>query len=540
MTTTDVEAMAPPEASPTAYLRPLALTAIALAVGLAFEVLFFGHPLGINFPLWATLSVAALLGAAVWQGVSPSWQGLPLAIPLLFFAWMAWLRAEPLTLVVNVVFTLALFTIWVRAFRDERLIRFGWVDFAVALAWVPLEAWLRPWGALGESWRRLGGERGTRGRGLAILRGLLLAIPILLVFVALLSSADLVFGDLVEQSLKWFQLERLPEWIGRGLVIAFATVFSLGSLVIASAPVEERVLIGEEKPLVKPFLGFTEAAVVLGAVDLTFLVFVVIQLTYLFGGEANITATGYTYSEYARRGFGELVAVGVLSLGMIMGLAAVTRREVKGETRWFNGLSAALVGLVGLILLSALRRLLLYENAYGFTRLRTYTHIAIPWMGVLFASFLGLLLIDRLRRFAPAVAAGALGFAATLNLINVDPFILRQNVARYEEDGEVDAAYLAGLSDDAVPALVEYVDGAPAAVREVLLPQLACRRAWLAERENRTGWQSGHRARAVAAMALEALDDELDAYPVKPSEGRGRWTVTVGDEEQICRFDAGP
>jgi len=84
-------------------------------------------------------------------------------------------------------------------------------------------------------------------------------------------------------------------------------------------------------------------------VDVLFVLFVIVQITYLFGGEANVTAAGFTYSEYARRGFGELVAVGVLSLGLIMTLAAVARRESRRQTTTFNALSVSLVILVGVI-----------------------------------------------------------------------------------------------------------------------------------------------------------------------------------------------
>ena len=54
-------------------------------------------------------------------------------------------------------------------------------------------------------------------------------------------------------------------------------------------------------------LGLIEVATLLISVDLLFLVFVWIQFAYLFGGQANITLEGYTYAEYARRGFFELL-----------------------------------------------------------------------------------------------------------------------------------------------------------------------------------------------------------------------------------------
>ena len=514
------------------FRYPLGLTIVALTLGLSVEILFDGHPLGISFPIWAVLCIAALLGLAALEGVRPTRPELILAIPILFFAAMTFLRLEPLTVFLNLVLTLALFAIWVRTFRHGRLIEFGWVDYGLALILVPLEAWIRPWSVARTAWGQVAGERGSRSRLMAVLRGLLLALPILLVFIALLESADLVFADYVDEAISWLDLERLTRLLKQVLTVVLSAVFFLGALVIALRSSNKHHPISLKQPLVSPFLGFIESVVVLGAVDLLFAVFVTIQFAYLFGGQANITATGYTYSEYARRGFGELVMVAFLSLGLIMAFGAWTQREGRRQKHWFNGLSAGLVGLVGAILVSALKRLLLYENAYGFTRLRTYTHVAIVWMGILFAVFLALLFAERLRRFVLVVALAVLGFTATLNLLNVDSFIVRQNTARLSQTGEIDVHYLASLSDDAVPGLIDLIVSTPEAIRIELLPQLACRHADLTERSKWMGWQSHHQSRALAERLFINIEEELQAYMVELQEGG--WVVSGPEGEQDC------
>ena len=518
------------EAQPFRY--PLWLTIAALVLGLSVELLFDGHPLGISFLIWAVLCVAALFGMARLEGIRPARPELVLAIPIVFFAGMIFLRLEPLTVFLNMIITLALFALWVRTFRHGRLIEFGWVEYGLALILVPLEAWIRPWPVAQTAWRQVVGDHGSRSRHLAVLRGLLLAIPILLVFIALLESADLVFAHYVDEAISWLDLERLSRLLKQVLVVVISAVFFLGAIVIALRSHNKRHPIGLKQPLVSPFLGFIESMVVLGAVDLLFSVFVSIQFAYLFGGQANITAAGYTYSEYARRGFSKLVMVAFLSLGLIMALGAWTQREGRRQKHWFNGLSAGLVGLVGAILVSALKRLLLYENAYGFTRLRTYTHVAIVWMGILFVAFLALLFAERLQRFALVVALSVLGFAATLNLLNVDSFIVHQNTARLSQTGEIDIQYLISLTDDAVPGLIELIEMTPKAVRIELLRQLACRYADLTERSKWMGWQSHHQSRALAERLFIDIDEELQAYTVELEE-RG-WVVTGPEGKQDC------
>ncbi len=535
---TEAENSKPNSTGPSLGTKPqhvVPITLIALALGLAAEILFFDHPVGISFPLWATLSLAGLLAATYFENVRPSRGEILLALPILFLAWMTIFRAEPFTVFLGTAGTLILFAVWIRTFRAGSLLRFGWLDFTLAMVWVPIETWLRPWATSAAAWRQSVGEGKLQGRGSAVLRGLLLAIPALAIFTTLLAAADVVFGDLIEQWLAWLNIEWLVETFGRILFAAAAALVSLGALVAALIAPGERRLQGEDKPLIKPFLGFTESAIILGAVDLLFLLFVIVQFRYFFGGEANITAAGYTYSEYARRGFGELVTVAFLSLGMILLLGYYSKRERPYETAGFNILSAFLVAMLGVMLVSALQRLLLYENAYGFTRLRTYTHIFIPWLGALLLAFVALLFTRRLRRIAPAAFFAGLGFIVTMGLLNLDAFIVGRNITRYWAGEGIDVPYLISLSTDAAPPLADFAPQAPEDIQDELLPQLACRLDQLQEQEEERSWQSFTVSRRQALESLHGLD-LLDRYEVGKNDDYRRVAVGPDGEETYCAY----
>jgi hypothetical protein len=323
-------------------------------------------------------------------------------------------------------------------------------------------------------------------------------------------------------------------------------LFSLGALVTALREREAKPLQGEQMPHLRPFLGFTETTIVLGAVDLLFLFFVIVQFRYFFGGQANISAAGYTYSEYARRGFGELVTVAMLSLGLIMALGYFGRREEPGQERGFNGLSTALVVLLGVMLLSALLRLQLYESAYGFSRLRTYTHVFIYWLALALVVFLVLLYRRQLRRFAPAAFLGSMGFAATLNLMNVDGFIAQHNIQRFlrgevfeAAEGrtipEVDIGYLVGLTSDVMPSLVRFADEAPPQVRDQLFGELACRAEFGYRPRSRDSWQSYHVSLARSEAIMDDLEPALALYQVEYDTDEARYLVTGPEGTSECR-----
>lgn len=509
----------------------LRLTLIAFILGLGFEILFFRHRIGISLFLMTLLANAGLLASAALRRKKPARWSLLLLVMIAFFGSMMLLRLEPLTIFINLVISLALFALLVRTFYAGRFLNFGWIEFFSAFIGAPIEAWLRPWNVLARAQETLFKSGVRRKAFLALLRGLFLALPIVLLLLGLLTSADILFAERVEAALRWLNLERLAEYAGRTFMVLMSTVFFLGGLVIALR------IEGGHKPVwlgsFKPFLGPIEALVVLGAVDLLFTSFVFFQFVYLFGGTANISDTGYTYAEYARRGFFELVAVGVLSIGLILLLVIWTRRDEKLARKWFSGLSGVLVVEVGVILVSALTRLLLYENAFGFTRLRTYTHAFIPWMGILLVAFLILLLREYLRYLPHLVILCATGFGVTLNLLNVDGFIVRQNIARFEFSGSIDLDYLFSLSEDAVPDLVRFAAVAPDDVKDRLLAELACWNLQIAEFMENHSWPSTHPSRSFAFERMKELEENFEKYEITHEEW-GYWLVEFHGDNTGC------
>jgi hypothetical protein len=221
------------------------------------------------------------------------------------------------------------------------------------------------------------------------------------------------------------------------VALGLAVIAVAGSLLRAShAPSPET---GERKRR----LGRVEWVIVLGALDALFAAFVAVQLAALFGGHDFVSETaGLTYADYARQGFGQLLAVAALTLAII----AVARRDDRG-VRWLLG---GLCVLTLVVLASALKRLGLYEEAFGYTRLRVSAHVAILWLGAIFALILAAGATRRPGLLPRAVVAVTAAFLIAFAASNPDLRIARGNLAR---GGELDGSYLNGLSADAAPAL---------------------------------------------------------------------------------------
>jgi hypothetical protein len=211
----------------------------------------------------------------------------------------------------------------------------------------------------------------------------------------------------------------------------------------------------EEKRLPCVSLGIIEVAVALGALDLLFLAFVLVQVRYFFGGSALVQATtGLTYAEYARRGFFELVAVVALLLPLLLLMHWLIARSGPEGERVFRVLAGAQILLLFVIMASAFQRMRLYQAEYGLTEQRLYPTAFMGWLAVVFLWFATTVLSGRRERFAfGAMVAGFL-LIIVLQALNPDALIARTNLARAKAGRSFDALYATRLSADAVPELV--------------------------------------------------------------------------------------
>jgi len=109
------------------------------------------------------------------------------------------------------------------------------------------------------------------------------------------------------------------------------------------------------------------------------------------------------------------------------------------------------------------------------------------------------LLRDRMRLFSMGLPAAATAFILALNLLNPDALIVRENVARYQATGDLDASYLAMLSPDAARALAAALPelGPARAPLEAHLLEQSAELAATAAHDGWPGWNLG-RARAEA------------------------------------------
>ena len=192
-------------------------------------------------------------------------------------------------------------------------------------------------------------------------------------------------------------------------------------------------------------------------VNAVYLMFVIIQFAYLFGGVRLDLPADFTYSGYARRGFFELIAVTVINFGILMFCLGFTRMDGGRGSGFLRTLYSLLVGNTLVMLISAYYRMLLYEEAYGFTYLRVLTQSFMIFLLVLFGIMLFRIWRDGISLAKPFIVTAVAAFVI-INYVNIDVIIAKNNVDRYYKTNKIDVAYLSTLSYDAVPEIAKLVD----------------------------------------------------------------------------------
>ena len=356
-----------------------------------------------------------------------------------------------------------------------------------------------------------------------LVRGLVVAVPTILVLGALLKSGDPVFASFVSVHINGADLLAHPILIALGAWGAGGCL-RLASVTSPAAPSGRRVR-----------LGTTEALVVLAGVDCLFALFAVAQLVAVTGGADHVLrTTGLTYADYARSGYFQLLWVAGLTLALLVTLDTIVDRPER-STRWAFGIAGTVAAaLTILIALVAFRRLAIYENAFGLTMLRLSCQVFAVWLTAVF----GLLALSLLgawptrRWFVSSALTAALAVLLVFNAVNPEALVARRDLQR---GPNADVSYLATLSDDAVPTILARAGDLTSGASANDLATVC------ALRDHHHGWASFNidRSRAERAISGRCQPRAHNPPPREASIVRRRFVVGLwqAQRDRLSRFE---
>lgn len=288
----------------------------------------------------------------------------------------------------------------------------------------------------------------------SLIRGLVITIPTFVVLLFLLVQADPIFNKLTSN---------IFSGVGERIVKSVIIFLGLLGLGLATYKVQEE-LVGEKIVEGKSH----ELIVIIGSVTALFAAFILVQFRYLFSsvGERELAELGInslTYSEYVRKGFFELLIAASIACGLLLYVLRYFEK-LRGKLAVVVHLFSTILTIeTGFLLLSAVKRLLLYADAHGLTRARVFGFVFLVWLGILLIIFL-VQLFQRVKQqwFFASVVVATLFVLMLVNIINIDGLIATSY--KPTVNGEIDYYYIANLSPDAEESWQSAIEDAVATV----------------------------------------------------------------------------
>ncbi len=481
--------------------KALYVLLISLGLALVFNILFFGKLIGISVLIF----VGVLLGAVFLFGryhelpFRKSWWLVALIV---FFSLMPAVRANEFLTFLNVCAVFGLLMVLAHELSGTPVFLMKLRDYVALIILGPFRMIGRGLSAVA-----LVGQIHSKVKDrdvlLRIIKGVVMALPILIVFGLLFQKADLAFAHFLDGFLNISVSERSMQYTVL-LIFAFAASLSFLSYIFFPKEAKPLLLHDQQKPLVQGGREI-EVLVFLGLIATLFLVFIGFQVTYLFGGETNIINTGFTYAEYARRGFWELLIAALLSLAILLAAEKYAGNELKQDKRFLVP-ALILITEVVIVIISAFKRLALYIDAYGMTSLRFYVAGFIGLLLVLFVILAVKFIKSKPEQFfAFSTLLAVAGFIMAVNVVNPDAFIAASNMERFKQTGKIDTLTIELLSADAEREKLELVNIIEGQDKDSLRQHLQEQRGML--EEVNAHWQSANMSRARALKFLKEYSE---------------------------------
>lgn len=477
----------------------------SVLLGIAFDLLIYRMDFGVSYPIFVIVFYAMLIICARDNISFRLDMGWLLSIPILLLSATYFIFSNQMFKILNFLVIPVLIiaqTVLITGSNSNAWNTFGFVaellysmlvrlfanvfkPFKVIATLVPEKSFF---------------SRDTKGR--KVLLGLLISVPLLLVVLPLLASADEVFGKMLSFIPSIFANIRIDEILARiilGMVVAILSFSYIWSLTRTNKSTTQCPKI-EMGRFPAKFEQVT-VSTVLAVVNIVYIVFVIIQFAYLFAGASFALPKDFTYSEYARRGFFELIAVTIINLTILLVVIGFTGKGENKSITSVRMLNSLLIANTMVMLVSAFIRMSLYEKAYGYTYLRILTHAFMVFLFVLFIITLFRIWNDRAGLVKPYVVTALIAFVI-INYMNIDVIIAKNNINRFSSAYKLDAKYLTNLSDDAVPEMVKFANDNPGEASAAVKENLEGRKERLSAPKR---WQAFNISELRAKKALEDL-----------------------------------
>lgn len=287
-----------------------------------------------------------------------------------------------------------------------------------------------------------------------ILIGVVIALPVLMVVLRLLMAADSEFERIIGGIPNWFTVLD-AEKILRFFIVLIATLGFFGFMQVLL--IKHIHVMKQQDQTGKFKLDGIISITVLVLINMVYILFTLVQFKYFFSGTLQ---ENYTYAEYARKGFFELLFVTLINLSITIVVITLVERTSMVIRRFIQIMLTILVLSSSVMLSSAFLRMGMYEEAYGYTFTRVLVHSFMIFLVIIFAYTLVKIWVEKLSLLHFYFISSLIYYTA-ITVVDLDKFVVKENMNRYETSGKLDVFYLNQLSYTGISGLISLYEKNP-------------------------------------------------------------------------------
>ena len=430
----------------------------AIVFSIWFVTLFFEKSIGLSMLLYVLPLICFIIYILKNNGKQQNLKSKSLIIPIIILASTYFIYNNSFFRGINIIAILGLLGIMIlEILKQNALIDFSCIGKILYI-------FLNPLNYIDESLKKaseyfkekisINISNENKEKTKKIIKALSVTIPLVLIILVLLSSADDIFGNIFEnifiEIAVWFE-NLISESLVARIVVTICVFIYLISLFYSICFTYENETENKIKKI-ENIDNFT-IKMILACLNVIYLVFCAIQIQSLFLKNVNIN-----YADYARKGFFQLMAVSIINLITIVIAKKSENIGDKKTNIYINSMSIIMVIFTFIILISAAIRMYNYETAYGYTLLRLLVYCALFTEGVLLVPTSLYILNVKIKLFQTYFYI-ILVIYIGMNFMNFDNLIAKRNVDRYFETGKIDINYLVyNTRTDAVNQLARIVE----------------------------------------------------------------------------------
>lgn len=495
------------------------LLIISLISGFLYTLLIYGNGMGVSYPIFSISAIILLLYMLKSTDKFKKDYRWLLAIPIILLSLIPFLSdnmffyffSPKISMVLFVAMTLLL--VGNEVYRPESL-KFAFKIIETII--IPIRYFTKPYSFVLE---KILEKRKVKLNSsmVKIILGVLISLPILFVIIVLLSTADMVFSEMIKyiesQITSFFRNLNFANYGDQIIIFVLISTYTYGygwNLFMASIPSMKRKEFDENnliegsglQPKKKKFsMDATILITVLIMINIVYFTFCFIQFSYLFSSY-NTLPGNFTYAQYARQGFFQLLLVTMLNFLLILISLHFSRSFNMRAMKWIQRLLLFMGIFTYIMIYSSFYRMGLYSQNYGYTYLRIFVYFFLFLEVPLLGATLVYIYNNNFNLIRIYLVTG-LVFYMVLNFINVDNMIAKNNIDRYFETGKVDINYLAGLSHDAVPQLTRLLEAKNPKIQREIKKNLIDRKESLKKERS---WREFNYSRFKAREILRGFD----------------------------------